>query len=160
MCHQLINEDGLEKENIHYLGEYLSANDIQLIDEDISWREAIVLSAKPLYEKGLINKHYIDEMVSAVDKYGTYMVLSENTAYVHAGRDDGIKENCTALLVSKKKIDFGDSNTKQINNIFVLGIKDQSKTEIFNVVHILGKDENIKKLKEDVDKETILRMHD
>ena len=160
MCHQLINEDNKEKEEIHYLGDYLDKEDIQLISKDISWRDAIVLAAKPLFEKGLVNKHYVDEMVNAVDKYGTYMVLSENTAYVHAGRDDGIKENCTALLVSKKKIDFGDSNTKQINNIFVLGIKDQSKTEIFNVVHVLGKDENIKKLQEDIDIQTVLMMHD
>lgn len=160
MCHQLINEDNKEKEEIHYLGEYLDSENIQLIGNDITWRDAIVLAAKPLFEKGLVNKHYVDEMVNAVDKYGTYMVLSENTAYVHAGRDDGIKENCTALLVSKKKIDFGDSNTKQINNIFVLGIKDQSKTEIFNVVHILGKDENIKRLQEDIDIQTVLKMHD
>ncbi|MGM9959074.1 MAG: BglG family transcription antiterminator [Erysipelotrichaceae bacterium] len=161
MCCQLIDASDVETQEKHFLGDYLRREDIQIISDEIKWQEAIIKAANPLLNKGLINRHYIDEMISAVDKYGTYMVLSENTAYVHAGKDDGIKENCTALLVSKEKIDFGGKSSKEIYNIFVLGIKDQSKTDIFNAVYILNKDENIRKLREkDINIEQILRMHD
>ena len=99
-------------------------------------------------------------MINAVDKYGTYMILTENTAFVHAGKEDGIKKNCISMMALKQRIDFGDNNPKKINNIVVLGIKDQNETELLNVVSILGKEENIELLKSgDFDIETILNMH-
>lgn len=161
MCSELIDASNVEIEGRHFLGDYLREEDIQIVNKDIKWQDAIRKAAEPLLIKGLITPHYVDEMISAVNKYGTYMVLSEHTAYVHAGKDDGIRENCTAFLVSNKKIDFCGKSSKEIYNIFVLGIKNQSKTDIFNAVYILNKEENIKKLREkDIDIEEILRMHD
>lgn len=157
MSYQLVNQN---EDEYHSLKEYLNKDTLIICEGNIYWRNAISLAAKPLFDKGLINQHYIDEMINAVDKYGTYMILTENTAFVHAGKEDGIKKNCISMMALKQRIDFGDNNSKKINNIVVLGIKDQNETELLNVVSILGKEENIELLKSgDFDMETILDMH-
>ena len=160
MCNQLVVQNEYEQNEYHCLREYLSENNVSIYDDEIYWRDAIALAARPLLMKGLVTQHYVNEMTNAVDKYGTYMILTENTAFVHAGKDDGIKKNCISMMALRQRIEFGDNNPKKINNIVVLGIKDQNETELLNVVSILGKEENIELLKSgDFDMETILNMH-
>lgn len=160
MSNKLIIQNQDEQDECHCLSEYINIENIQICNEKIGWREAIHLAAKPLLSKELINQHYVDEMINAVDKYGTYMMLTENTAFVHAGKEDGIKENCTSMLLLKNRIGFGDSDVKKIDNIVVLGIKNHDETELLNVVYILGKKENIEKLKSNnISIEDVLKMH-
>lgn len=160
MCKQLIFQIENEQDEHHSLKEYLNKNTVSIYEGRLYWRKAIALAAKPLYKKGLISKHYIDEMISAVDKYGTYMILTENTAFVHAGKEDGIKENCLSMMAFKQKIDFGDIDSKKVNNIVVLGIKDQNKTDLLNVVSILSKKVNIEMLKNgNYNLDSLLNMH-
>lgn len=151
-----------EKEDKHRMCDYLSEATIQLQESSPSWIDAIQLAARPLLEKGIILQSYVDEMIHAVNQYGTYMVLTPEVAYVHAGVNDGIYENCTAMLWLKRPLLFGSFNKKWIRAIIVLGIKHKTETsDLLHLAYILEKQENIDLLKRpDVTAKDILRMHD
>lgn len=145
----------------HYIANYVMKDNIQIIDECSSWEDAIQLAAQPLLKKKLINQNYVDSMINAVNEYGTYMVMTPNTAYVHAGVNDGIFQNCTAILVIKKPVVFAYTNSKLVSNIVILGIKDKRENDLLNIAYIFEKEKNIKLLcSSDITKETIINMHD
>lgn len=100
-------------------------------------------------------------MINAVNDYGTYMVMTPKTAYVHAGANDGINQNCIAILVLKKPLVFGYSNSKLVNNIVILGIKDKHENDLLNIAYIFEKEKNIELLSSpEIDTEMIINMHD
>ena len=163
MCRQFILESSKVQEItvIHSIKDYIKEEDLQIIDKCNSWEEAIALAAYPLLKKGLIHQSYIDSMIRAVNDYGTYMVLTPKTAYVHAGIDDGIRENCTSMLVLRNEMAFGYQNAKMVRNIVVLGIKNKNENNLLNLVYILEKENNLKLLaQKDINKEMILNIHD
>ena len=125
------------------------------------WHEAIRLAARPLLRYGLIDKNYVDQMIAAVENYGPYMVLTPGVAYVHAGVDDGIKRNCTSILVLDEPMDFGPSEeSKLIRAVVVLGIRDKEQSDLLNLASIFEREESIRALERSTDAESILALHD
>lgn len=164
MCRQFIrlsSEIEDSKESKHYIRDYMREDDIRILDFCGDWKEAIKIAAQPLIQKGDITDSYVNKMIQAVKDFGTYMVLTPKTAYVHAGTEDGILRNCTSMLVLKHALKFGTYQSKTVKNIVVLGIKNSQENGLLNMVYILGKEENIFLLeREEITKTEILNMHD
>lgn len=164
MCRQFIKlssqiEDS--KESKHYIRDYMREDDIRILDFCRDWKEAIKIAAQPLLQRGDITESYVNKMIQAVKDFGTYMVLTPKTAYVHAGAEDGILRNCTSMLVLKHALKFGTHQSKTVKNIVVLGIKNSQENGLLNMVYILGKEENVFLLEqEEITKTEILNMHD
>ena len=149
-----------ELENKTYIKDLLMYDCIQIIDEIDDWEIAIQTSAKPLIEKGLIENRYVIKMIDAVKQFGTYMVLVEETAFVHAGVDDGIKDDCTSILVLKKPVTFGYKNPKSVRNIVILGIKNKINNPLIDLIYIFEKEDNLKRLKnKTINVDEIYLMH-
>ena len=145
----------------HYVRDMIDPSAVQVGVECASWHEAIRLAARPLLRYGLIEKNYVDQMIAAVENYGPYMVLTPGVAYVHAGVDDGIKRNCTSILVLREPIDFGPAGeTKRIRAVVVLGIRDKERSDLLNLASILECEESIRALEGSADVESILALHD
>ena len=161
MCSTFLKSYSLQVDR-HCIGNYISPQDIQILDACDSWNEAIRIASSPLLKKGDIEQRYIEEMINAVSNYGTYMVLTPEIAYVHAGVNDGIHRNCSALLLLKKPVIFGNFNKKKICAVVVLGINNRKEdSDLLNLAYILGKEENLKRLKEkDITIKDILELHD
>lgn len=161
MCSTFLKSYSLQVDR-HCIGSYISPQDIQILDVCDSWNEAIRIASSPLLKKGDIEQRYIEEMINAVRNYGTYMVLTPEIAYVHAGVNDGIHRNCSALLLLKKPVIFGNFNKKKICAVVVLGINNRKEdSDLLNLAYILGKEENLKRLKEkDITIKDILELHD
>ena len=64
------------------------------------------------------------------------MVLLPETAFVHAGNDSGIFEDCCSLLVLRHPIILGDGKGKLVRNIIVLGVKNREKLTLLDIVSI------------------------
>ncbi|TDW16263.1 BglG family transcriptional antiterminator [Breznakia blatticola] len=163
MCSSFINSvaPAIEKLEKHYISDYIERSHIQIVDRVASWEQAIQLAAKPLLHKGYIEQTYVETMIYAVNEYGTYMVMTPETAYIHAGVDDGIYQNCTAMLVLKHPVMFGYNNPKLVRNIVILGIENKQENDLLNIAYILEKEWNIKQLEhKEITKEMILDMHD
>lgn len=145
----------------HYVRDLVDPAAVQVGVSCARWHEAIRLAARPLLRYGLIDKHYVDQMVAAVENYGPYVVLTPGVAYVHAGADDGIKQNCTAVLVLSEPIDFGPSgDSKRIRVVVVLGIRDKEQSDLLNLASIFERGESIKTFERCADVESILALHD
>lgn len=145
----------------HYVRDLVDPTAVQVGVSCMRWHEAIRLAACPLLRYGLIDKHYVDQMVAAVENYGPYMVLTPGVAYVHAGVDDGIKRNCIAVLVLNEPIDFGPSGeSKRIRVVVVLGIRDKEQSELLNLASIFERGESIRTFERCTDVESILALHD
>lgn len=90
------------------------------------------------------------------------MVLTPEVAYVHAGVNDGIHRNCSAMLVIRDSVIFGNFDKKRIYAIVILGIKDRKEdSELINLAYILEKEDNLNQLKsKDITVQDILGLHD
>ena len=100
------------KSKVVSINDLIRRNDIQILDKCDSWEEAIQIAAAPLLNAGKIEQRYVLTMIDAVRTLGTYMVLLPETAFVHAGNDSGIFEDCCSLLVLRHPIILGDGKGK------------------------------------------------
>lgn len=145
----------------HCVSDYVLPRDIQFIDGAITWRDAIRKAARPLLDRGVIERRYVDAMIQAVVDFGPYMILTPGTAYVHAGGNDGIHENCASILVLDREISFGDVGEKLVRAIVVLGIKDRDRADLINLAYIFAREENVAALSDPVlDAAKLLAFHD
>ena len=150
-----------EKKHNNYLADIIDKNNIQIIDKVDNWKDSIKLAAKPLLEKEKIEERYINKMIDAVLQLGTYMVILPETAFVHAGIEDGINEACCSMLVMKEPILFGEGKSKIVRNVIVIGFKEKEKTTLLDLVNILNSNNNMEILKkEDLNINDILKLHD
>ena len=128
------------------LGRLVEEDAIQIVETCESWQKAIQLAAEPLLAKRKIEQSYVDQMIRAVKQLGTYMVMAPETAFVHAGTEDGIYDDCASVLVLRKPIKFGELNSKQVRNIVVLGIKNRGRTSLLDLVYIFADPSNRERL--------------
>ena len=130
------------KSKVVSINDLIMRNDIQILDKCDSWEEAIQIAAAPLLNAGKIEQRYVLTMIDAVRTLGTYMVLLPETAFVHAGTDSGIYEDCCSLLVLKQPIILGDGKGKLVRNIIVLGVKNREKMTLLDLVSIFQDEKN------------------
>lgn len=150
-----------EKRKPTYIKDYAAKEDIQIADTCKTWVDAIKLAAKPLLDKGKIEQRYVNRMIEAVEQFGTYMVLVPETAFIHAGTEDGINENCTAILVLRNPIIFGNKNSKIVRNLVVLGIKNKDEDSLLKLIYVFENKLNLSNLaSKEVTIDTIHNMHD
>jgi mannitol operon transcriptional antiterminator len=163
MCSQFLERYSTQKtknEIVHHVSDYVLPGDMNIIDNCGSWEQAIRIASQPLVFQGLIDHRYVDAMINAVHEFGVYMVLTPETAFVHAGINDGITCDCASVLVCRNALTFGSQNSKRIHSIVVLGIKNREKTDLINLASIFGRPENIVALKNpEIDIKTISNMH-
>lgn len=136
-----------EEERI-YIYDYVKREDIQILNSCDCWQNAIRQAAEPLVRKDLLAKSYVNKMIEAVNQFGTYMVLTKDTAFVHAGTEDGINDDCTAILVLNNPIMMGDNNRKSVRNFVVLGIKNKYENSLLKLIYVFENQKNLEKLKE------------
>lgn len=120
------------------IGNFVDADGIQIVDSMSSWQDAIRKAAAPLLTAGKIEQRYVNRMIEAVEQLGTYMVMVPETAFVHAGTEDGIHEDCCSLLVLRHPVLFGTRNAKVVRNIVVLGVKEHERTDLLDLVSIFS----------------------
>lgn len=122
-------------------------NKYSQIDIEISdWREAIRLAAEPLIEDKKIKKQYVSEIIKVIETLGNYMVFIPEIAFVHA-EPTLVIENSVSILVLKKPIKFGSKKETLVKVIVVLANKNENMN-LVNLINIITKEGNIKKLKE------------
>lgn len=150
-----------DRDDVHYVRDFVEPRDIQVNVACSNWRHAIRLAAGPLLERGLIEERYVERMVSAVEDFGPYMVLTPQTAYVHAGVNDGTHANCASVLVLSESIPFGPHHEKQVRCIVVLGIHDKEHSFLLGLAPIFEREETISCLERpQIDVATVLGLHD
>lgn len=90
--------------------DILKKENISIIDEKISWTDAIYRITKPLIEQGYVEERYPEEIIKNTNEFGPYYVLVEDVAFVHTRPDQGVIDNQIAVLVNHTSVDFKKNN--------------------------------------------------
>ena len=92
--------------------------------KDVSWQEAVRLSALPLVEDGSVDSDYYKQIVACIEKHGPYIVMEHNIAMPHTTENRiGAHKTAVGLMICENKIDFGadaDGEKKEANLLFTL----------------------------------------
>ncbi|MBO6137672.1 MAG: PTS sugar transporter subunit IIA [Lachnospiraceae bacterium] len=132
------------------LQEIVEKKHYSFIDgKDVTWQEAVRLSALPLVADGSVSEDYYKQIVSCIEKYGPYMVFEHNIAMPHTTENPvGAFKTGIGFMVSKELIDFGedeDGEKKEANIFFTLSSvnSDEHMNNIQQLSQIFCNDELI-----------------
>lgn len=90
------------------LSDFITPENIQLVDRVEDWRQAIWLSAKPLVENGLITTKYPETIIDSFSEKNPYFILGKELAIPHAKPEHGVNKSSMSLLRSEEPIWFTD----------------------------------------------------
>lgn len=96
----------------------------KFIEEEVTWQEAVRLSALSLVEDGSVDEDYYKQIVGCIEKFGPYVVFEHNVAMPHSTENAaGVHKTGIGFMVSKQMIDFGvdeDGEKKEARLLFTL----------------------------------------
>ena len=89
---------------------------------------------------------YIDAMIGNIKKFGEYIIIAPNVAMPHSRPEDGVNENCLAMLKLNNGVKF--DNGERVQLFFVLGAKDNNShiNTLTELMEVVDDEEKIEKL--------------
>ncbi len=114
----------IEKKGPTQAFDLLKPENIQILNEEKSWEEAIKVASKPLLQKKVIKEKYIIAMIELLKEYGPYIVLRNKVAIAHAAPSQGANILGLSLLISKRTISF---EGEEVKYLFILSNPEQDK---------------------------------
>lgn len=79
---------------------------IEVVEEIVNWKEAILLSSGILLKNEYITEKYIEKIFENIEIMGPYMVLAPELLMPHARPEDGALKTGISLLKLNKPVDF------------------------------------------------------
>lgn len=113
-----------EPRKITKLADLLSEKFIKIVDEEMSWQDAIDLSCSILENNNAVNKKYRKSIYDSIEQNGFYSIIDGSFALIHGNCDVGVYMTSMSMIINKKKIKFGD---KAVNIVFCLSSKDKKE---------------------------------
>ena len=142
------------------MGKIFNEDNVNVCDDILEWKEAIILSAKPLLDDGYIGEEYLDAIFDNIEKYGPYIDFGLEVAVPHARPEFGVKKTGVSLLRLKEKVHLQDSDDHPIKLIITFcSVDDTSHIEILKEISsIFGDSEKLEKIKGAESSEEILEI--
>ena len=116
--------DLCKPKKIAKLSDLLSENAIKIVDEEMTWEEAIIQSCNIMENINAINRNYMESIFDIIEQNGFYSIIDGSFALLHGNCDIGVYKTSMSMIINKKKIKFGE---KEVNIIFCLSSKDQKE---------------------------------
>jgi ascorbate PTS system EIIA or EIIAB component len=82
--------------------------------------EAISLAGQLLVDSGRVQQGYIEEMLSAIEEYGPYIVIAPGIALAHGRPSETVLANGLSLVVLSEPIVFGSERNDPVSLVFGL----------------------------------------
>jgi mannitol PTS system EIIA component len=139
------------------LSEYLEET-IQLKNSVSSWEESIRTAAEPLLNQGKINDSYVQDMISNVHEFGSYIVIIPGVAMPHAQNKGGVNKNGLSLLKLEEPVMYPEE--KPVTVIIALAATDSDGhlDLIADLAAILGDNDIKNSLEKASSKDEIIRV--
>ena len=97
------------------LAEYLKRENVRILNSVRDWREAIEVSTRQLIEQGFITERYPQRVLELTVQHGSYYVVGNSTALVHARPEDGVIRQQLAVTVLQQPVYFDDKPTEPVH---------------------------------------------
>lgn len=130
--------------DIKILFNYFTKEKVIFLDEYINYKAAIFKACEPLIRNNSITIKYYKEILELILEYGSYMVLENKVAIVHAS-SNYVNKNDVSIVISKKEIIIGDK-TANIIICFATLNDNYHKSILSAVLNILDNDLIIEKI--------------
>ncbi len=139
-------------------------NDLIKLNENcLTVKEVIYKGCEMLEVNGFITPTYKDKIKDYLDKFGPYMVIAPNIAFLHGRPKDGVIKTGLSILTLKNGVNFGSEFNDPVKLIFTLcSIDDRDHILLLSNlmklliskddVEILLKEEDFDRFKEVIDK--------
>lgn len=112
--HRLINDLEEKEEREYGLIDFLKDGNIIFYDEVNTWEKVIKITGKKLIENNSITTEYIDSMIENINKFGSYVIITDKVIIPHAQNEKGVLKTDMCLLILKKPILFPENKEVQI----------------------------------------------
>lgn len=136
--------DGGEKLNKEFSKEDIKVNVLAKTRED-----AIQKSANILIDKGFITQGYVDEMISVLEEYGPYFVLSPGMAFAHSKPSTSVLKSGLSIMTLKEPINFNHEKNDPVFLVAVIASVDSESHlgQLQTIVGFLSESDNVELLK-------------
>lgn len=104
--------------------ELISERHIQIMEKVKDWKESIKIASQPLLEDDYIKSDYITAMISNIEKFGFYIVITDKVALPHSRPENGALKTGLSMLKLNKSVMYGD---EEVYLILVLSVKDEKE---------------------------------
>lgn len=117
---------------------------VQVIEQPLSWEQALQASGDLLKNYGKIEQQYIDTMIANVHELGPYIVIAPRVAMPHARPENGVNEKGISVVTLKEPIHFSEDPAHTVSLIVCLAAVDSnSHLELLQTVSGWLADENV-----------------
>lgn len=72
------------------------------------WEAAIYASIEPLVREKIVTPLYGQKIIESVNKYGSYINISEDVCIPHASACDAVQSSGIAMMVTQEPVKFDD----------------------------------------------------
>lgn len=140
--------------------EVLTRDTVRVHVDAGDWEEAVRIAGDLLFQKGMIERRYIDHMVQIVKEIGPYIVVIKGVALAHARPEHGVKEIGLSLVTLKTPIFFGCEENDPVSLVFGLSAVDNSShlELIGEMARIFNNEEGMKQLAKCETREELLTI--
>ncbi len=119
--------------------------------QEYRWTQALYEAGKCLEESGIIEKRYMDSIISSLRYYGPYMFISSGVILAHAKPEEGVRHLGLSLHIFRNGVTF--SEFYKANILLVLAAVDQEShlkilKDILNIFTIETRVEDLMQKKE------------
>ncbi|WP_461218079.1 PTS sugar transporter subunit IIA [Lapidilactobacillus salsurivasis] len=121
-----------------------------------TWQSAIRLSASELLAKKSIDPKYTEKIISNIERFGPYMIITPGILLAHAGEQDGVIKNGFSMHVFHNPIAFPGKNVFPVSVIITIAVKDhRSYPVVEKIVQWVLDDETIFSLTDEENRKRI-----
>lgn len=122
---------------------FLKDHHIQCVNHEVTWKEAIQISAQPLLDDNSITQDYIHAIINDQENKGLYMFLADDLVLAHSAIENGVNKLDVSLCTFKKPVSFLNGQSAKI--IIVLCAEDKTKhiRVLKDVLNIFSKKKSI-----------------
>ena len=90
-----------------------------IVDEDLTWQEAIKKCCEPLEAAGIVKDTYAGEIIACIEKHGPYVVILPGIALPHSTENaEGAIGTAIGFMYSKRPVAFEPGNPDKDAQIF------------------------------------------
>lgn len=141
------------------LGNILTMDDVQVVEQVADWEDAIQLGVQPLIKHQCVDVAYVKAIVNNVKKHGSNYMLVPYVVLPHARPEQGVKKNGISILLTHKSY-YVDEATLPIKLMIVLAPID-SKSHLCMlryIANVLSDECRMKKIMESKTREEVVHQ--
>ncbi|WP_129658946.1 PTS sugar transporter subunit IIA [Rothia uropygialis] len=115
-----------------------------LVDDVVSWQDAIRRAGQPLLEAGAIRESYIDQIIANVQEPGgTYMDLGFGITLAHARPEAGALKTAFSVLTLREPVNLNDDEAHPVRTVvFLVAADDSAHQEALRDLATILRDED------------------